>query len=153
MRNRIKVITHITMNSGHVRTTKPDEISKDLYFIFRKLFKKSLTEQTEVFEGYTMKSTQALPAGTLITLYGKTPAGPAPIITVGITDNPDGVLWDALHDNASLPVITDRNKPPAAPYIADRLEIGSVLFPDAMEWTGDFSRCMGWIVLAPERVR
>ena len=42
---------------------------------------------------------------------------------------------------------------PEVPYIADRVEVGAYLHKDALKWTGDFSRCMGWISLFPDEIR
>jgi hypothetical protein len=49
-------------------------------------------------------------------------------------------LWD-------MPVLTDPDKCPPLPYVADRVEMVAVLHSDALVWTGDFSRCMGRIYI------
>ena len=47
-------------------------------------------------------------------------------------------------NQATTPVVTDREKPPRTPWQADRIEAGALLHPDAIGWTGDFSRCLAW---------
>ena len=42
---------------------------------------------------------------------------------------------------------------PSAPYIADRIEIGAMADLKATKWTGDMSKCLGWIALFPEEIR
>ena len=86
----------------------------------------------------------------LITVFGPKNE---PIITIGITKFKNSSIWELLHTTSMLPLKTSPKFPPEVPYIADRIEVGSVLNMDAMRWTGDFSRCMGWIYLAPSKIR
>lgn len=142
-------INHITLNTGHIRKTKPNEVNKELYFILKRLYRDSLKEEVEIHKGYTMKSVQDS-LGTVITVYSKEKS---PILTTAISKTDTlGLLWKMMHDTP-FPLATSPNKPITVPYIADRVEIGAIHNLDAMKWTGDFSRCMGWIILAPEKIR
>ena len=53
-------------------------------------------------------------------------------------------LWRMLHDTATTPCATRREAVPPAPWLADRIEVGALEHPEAMEWTGDFARCLAW---------
>ena len=78
-----------------------------------------------------------------------------PILTIGCSDNDnDGIMWKMLHDTAVGSTLKTKgtDKVPV-PYIADRVEVGSVYFIDVLSWTGDFSRCMGWFCLAPNQIK
>lgn len=146
----MKYINHITLNTGHLRKTKPNEVNKELYFILKRLYKDSLKEEVEIYEGYTMKSVQD-DLGVAITVYSK--KDNLPILTTAISKTDTlGVLWKMIHDTSGLPLVTDKNNPVSLPYIADRVEFGALYHLDATRWTGDFSRCMGWIILAPEKI-
>lgn len=147
----MEYINHITLNSGHLRKTKPNEVDKELYFILNRLYKDSLQKEVEIFNGYTIKSIQDQ-FGVVITVYSK--EDKLPILTTAISKNDTlGLLWKMMHDTAALPLTTNKNKPISLPYIADRIEIGAMYHLNATTWTGDFSRCMGWLILAPEKIR
>lgn len=144
----MKHINHITLSSGHIRKTSPNEVDKELYFILKRLYNDSLKKEVEIFDGYTMKTTST-EIGTLITVYN---AAKMPILTTAISKNDTGELWEVLHESATTPLKTDKGKIPELPYIADRLELGAMFDLAATKWTGAFSRCMGWIVLYPKAV-
>jgi hypothetical protein len=64
----------------------------------------------------------------------------------------DADLWAALHDDCFTPVVTDKNKPPTPPFIADRIDVPHPSAARAFTWTGDFSKCLGWMMLFPEDI-
>ncbi|MEB3103112.1 hypothetical protein [Ferviditalea candida] len=144
----MKYLNHITLNTGHIQKTYPGEVNKQLYLKLQRIYKESLNGEAEVLDGYTAKSTST-DNGTLITLF----RDDAPILTTAISSNDDGMIWEMIHNSAASPLYTKLSDPLPIPYIADRLEVGVVLHMDALQWTGDFSRCMGWIILAPEEIR
>lgn len=148
----MEYINHVTLQTGHSRKTYPNEVNKELYFILHALYKDSLKRYVDVLDNYIMKSTTEQ-MGTFITLFKKGNV-PLSILTMCISKSDHfGLAWKTLHESAMLPVKTNPNKPPKLPYIADRLEIGALQCLDAMQWTGDFSRCMRWIVLDPKQIR
>ena len=142
---------HVTLNTGHVRKTYPHEVGKDLYFYLRRIFEESTRpEGTAVYDGgYRLKTTRH-GRQAIGTIYG--PDG-APILTTACSPTPDPELWRQLHEMAALPLVTDPHKPPSGAYIADRIEPGAVMHMAAMTWTGDLVRCLGWMIVAPERIR
>jgi hypothetical protein len=147
----INFLYHVTLTTGHVRKSYPDEVDRRLYFVINRIIRDSQGPAGCGIEvpGYSLKTTQA--AGqTLATLFG---SSGAPILTTGISTNGDTELWRMMHESATTPIMTDPEKPPAGPYIADRIEIGAAMHSDALVWTADFARTLGWFIIAPERFR
>ncbi|MFM9280933.1 hypothetical protein [Paenibacillus jiagnxiensis] len=148
-------IEHVTLNSGHSRITTSADVDKELYFILQRLYRDSQKPDGVMMpDGYRVKTT-VFPEGAVSTVYG--PSDAPVLTTLCVREETDGTFWRWLHKDYDGEIIgalkTDPNKPPKAPYIADRLEIGSTIHFDAMAWTGSFARCFGWIVLSPESVR
>lgn len=142
-------INHITLNTGHMRKTYPHEVDKELYFILKRIYKESLNENgAMLFDEYKVKGT-AFYGGVLITVS----KDQLPIITVAVSKFKNDDLWNALHETATIPLKTKADDPVKAPFIADRIEFGAAMNLDSMRWTGDFSRCMGWIVVNPRKIR
>ena len=56
-------------------------------------------------------------------------------------------------DTTNGPLATNPGKPPAGAFIADRIEVGAFIHPDALRWTGDLARCFGWVMMAPRKIR
>ncbi|MNB92478.1 hypothetical protein D3C75_395820 [compost metagenome] len=145
----MKHINHITLNTGHMRQTLPGEVDKELYFVLKRILKDSLSpEGGKLMDGYTLKSTQTSTA-TIATIFG---ANGAPVLTTLCSSAANVELWDMLYNTATTPIDTKRLAP-SAPYIADRIDIGAMSNLDAMSWTGDFSRCFGWLCLSPSSIR
>ncbi|MFS0643749.1 hypothetical protein [Siminovitchia sp. 179-K 8D1 HS] len=147
----MEYINHVTITTGHSRKTYPNEVDKELYFILKRIYKDCFKNNgTEIMENYRIKGTIS-EIGILMTIFNNEDL---PVLTTAISNSDhDGVLWEMLHSNTMMPIVTDSKKRIGLPYIADRLEVGAISSIDAMKWTGDFSRCMGWIALAPEKVR
>ena len=84
----------------------------------------------------------------IVTLWkGAAYANPLPILTTGVALRSRSAMkvWKALHDQTDLPIATDPDRPPRAPWIADRLELGAAVPGEtALLWTGAFAACLGW---------
>ncbi len=150
----VKYINHITINTGHCRKSYPHEVGKDLYFILYKIFRNAQApEGCDIMDGnYNVKIT-ADTIGYLVTLFGYKEGNKIPIITSACSKVDKGRLWDMMFTTQASALPEIRPAMPPLPYIADRIEASSNIFPEAMIWTGDFSRCMGWICLYPEEIR
>lgn len=148
----MKYINHITLNTGHTRNSYPNEVSKELYFILKRLQKELLSENgAEIIDGYRAEGKYAKGHGLLITLYSK---NKIPILTsIVVNENDDDFLWKLLHEHSTTPLKTKATNPPKKPYIADKIEIGAIAHMDAMEWTGDFSKCIGWMYVDENAIR
>ncbi|WP_338709233.1 hypothetical protein [Paenibacillus amylolyticus] len=146
----MRQINHITLNTGHVRQSYPDEIDKGMYFALNRIVNDSFdSDGASVMDGYVLKSsrTQRATIGTIYAYDG------VPILTTLCCESGDLQLWELLHKTATTPLVSQSSKQPETPYIADRLEVGAMAHLDAMKWTGDFSRCFGWICLSPSSIR
>lgn len=143
---------HATITTGHIRKTTPDEVKPEIYFRLHRVWREAQTpEGAEVMDGgYRAKAT--VDGGmALVTIWS--PDG-MPIITSGISPSGDPYVWKLLHEKYyGFKAATHPEYPPPGPYIADRVELGSLFHPQALQWTGDFCRCFGWVVAAPERIR
>ncbi|MGG3987668.1 hypothetical protein [Bacillus smithii] len=143
-------INHITLNTGHTRKTYAEEVDKELYFILKRILKDSFQpEGAKLFDSYTLKGT-SFEDGAIFTLYKD---GKLPILTTAATKKRNKELWGTLHETATIPLYTKKEFEPAAPYIADRVEIGTVMDLEVTKWTGDMAKCLGWIVLFPGKIR
>ena len=69
-----------------------------------------------------------------------------PILTIGVAPRSRAsiALWRILHQDSFTPLATTAALPPPAPWLADRIEIGAGEYPEAMTWTGGFSRSIAW---------
>lgn len=111
---------------------------------------------TAAFRGYSAayRAMVVRHGDAIATLYG---AGPwetrVPIITIGVATKSRSArtLWRILHDKSPFPLATTASFPPAAPWIADRIEGGALMHPEALTWTGDFSRNLGWAWMEYDR--
>ncbi|GED65609.1 hypothetical protein [Lysinibacillus fusiformis] len=143
-------INHITLNSGHIRKTNSNEVSKDLYFTLNRIYKDSFEEiGTELFDGYTVKSTFKEIHGVITTIFD---TNGIPVFTTASVINFESKMWEILHESSALPLRTNIDTPPQTPYIADRLEQGYFLHLDVSEWSGDFARCFGWMYINPKSI-
>lgn len=146
----MKYINHITLNTGHARKTYPHEIDKGVYFVLNRIYKESFKpEGVEIYTDYKLKCSGQ--GGTVIgTVFAN---DGMPILTTTCSKDDDGSIWRTLHESSIVPLMTNPEDKPPIPYIADRIEPGAAIHFDAMEWTGDFAKCFGWIALDPKQIR
>lgn len=150
----MKIINHITLNSGQIRQSSVQEINKELYFKLKSLLSDAQKPAGAIIEGNYTLSTSLFKGGAISTLYGRKGLDKLPILTTTCCLKDDGSVWKHLHDSALIPLpITNALKPIASPYIADRIEPFATEFLDAMKWTGDLSRCLGWLILDPRSIQ
>lgn len=143
-------INHINLNTGHKRLSYLEDFNTTYLFEMNRIYKDSLRKRgTKIRDGYTVRSTLNPYHGLLVTIYN--PDG-LPVLTVGITDNSNSKVWNTLHETSYSVLATEIEKPPEAPYIAERLEIGAGIDPETLTWVVDFTRYIGWIYLAPRAV-
>lgn len=146
----MEYINHVTLNTGHARKSYPSEVSKEIYFILNRIYKDSFSKDgAEIMDGFILKSSDGQEEGIIATIYS--PEG-MPILTTGIVNGGSGFMWQHLQDSSMLP-LPKNLKEPEYPYVADRIEMGAMMNPTALQWTGDFTRCLAWYHLAPEKIR
>ena len=75
------------------------------------------------------------------------------VVTAGAKNEESGrSVWKELHSLADCidsPVRTDPRTIPTAPFVADKAIIPLPSRADAIEWSSDMSKCLGWIILYP----
>src|SRR5690606_976729 len=108
----IEYIYHITMNTGHIRKTYPDEVDKELYFVLNRIYREALTEQgARLFEKYILKGSK-FEYGAIFTLFGElknkeiNETTLAPILTTVSTTKNAEQIWKQLYDISTLPLKT-----------------------------------------------
>lgn len=149
----MKYMNHITLNTMDVRKTYPSEIDKDIYFILKGIVSESKkNEYVEILDDIYLSLTiesKDIYAATL--LYKKQ----FPVLTsYGVRKKEDmDYVWDVA--TGLYKKITADNIeriPVQNPAIIDVLyPIVNVPF-EIFSWTGDFTRCLGWILLDPDSI-
>lgn len=147
----MKYFNHVTLNTGHSRKSYPNEVLKVNYPHIKKVYEDMFKEGgTDVLNGFIAKGYDYSENGTYIRLFS--PQG-VPILTTGIVKSKNSNIWKTLHSLTVLPTVTDPFSPPELPFVADCLDIGATLYPEALRWTGDFTRTMGWMCLSPKSIK
>lgn len=145
-----QTLTHVTLQSGHSRASPRSEVSDEIVELLRPYV-------AGVVEGRTMPvpgrpgfqmSGAAAEGCLLVTVWATisdTEGERAPVLTTGVgAGECAGHVWRQMHDGRTGDCRTDPAESPATPWVADRLEVGAGLHPEALQWTGDLARCLAW---------
>lgn len=137
---------HVTLNTGHVVRQPRSVLGAPVQAAFAELLDSLLQGGRPAvpgFAGYVAQGTQ-WGRDLLVTVIGL--SSQAPVITTGVClrSRSSRRLWRAMHDKAIVPLATVSDQPAPPPWVADLLWPTATLHPDALEWTGDWSRCLGW---------
>jgi hypothetical protein len=163
--SRGRYLHHITLTTGYTRRSYRDEVEDDAVTTCRWLLDDALDQPQEhvriprVQPACTITATQERRAlivtiwGPPAELRGSAPQRP-PLATFGVaTHSRSGAkLWRVLHETECR-LTTSVDQCPPEPWIAARIEIGAVLMPEAMEWMGDFERCIAHAWLERDETR
>jgi hypothetical protein len=140
-------IEHITLQTAHTRRCGRDEISDDALVFCQELITTALINPNKPvpipnFDGYFLSGGNEPEKG----LFGTVWCGGNPLVTiiVAVSSENSTQLWQKLHQHTTLPAKTEPNNPPLVPWVAASLTVSSVLNDEAMEWLGDFERCLAW---------
>jgi len=141
-------IQHITLTTGHTTRQRREDVDDVAIAAVSDLIDGALQGGTMPVPGrpgYLFSAANA-GRGLVATIWRGPFEGRVPVLTMGTAIRSRGAapLWRMLHEDSSLPVATDPDNPPPAPWQADRLEVGALEWPDAMIWTGDFSRSLAF---------
>lgn len=147
----MRSLVHVTLDTGHSRQSRRDEVAEAVLPVVQGLLSEVLAGGQPRVPGvpgeFTLTGAREGPC-LLVTVWGPGGSlGTAPIVTIGVARDAGVSLWRMLHESAaarSAPIVTDPDAPPPAPWCAARLEVGTALYPEAMEWLGDFERCLAW---------
>lgn len=147
----MEYINHYTVNTSDNRISYPEEINKGVYLRMANIIKKAMNgEKAEVLDGTYIRLTadEECYAATLwadektpllVTVGADTEAGRQRISKI-IIENYKGIYL-------RTPIF------PAAPVVADLILPAGIFHLGVFEWTGDFTRCLGWALMAPEKIR
>lgn len=154
-----RYLNHVTLTTGDTRRSYRHEVSDEAIGLCRDLLDDAL-DQPQIHtviprtNGCTMTAT-AHGRALIVTVW--TPpvelrdSAPtrAPLVTFGVAlDSKRGAkLWRLLHERYESQLATHIDECPAEPWVAARIEVGAAIMPEAMDWIGDFERCVAWAFL------
>lgn len=136
-------LLHATLTTGHMaRHSRKDSDSRAIEAVTGLLDVVLLGGRVEI-PGHPGHYATGVNVGRnlIVTLA----AGDDPILTtaVCIKSRSSPRLWQMMHDDR-YSLTTVANNPPAAPWIADRIEPGALDHMESMRWTGGWARALGW---------
>lgn len=149
-------INHYTLNTGNMRMSEAAEINTDIYFRLKSIINRAKRGKTELLDNTYIEISED-DYGYICDLYGKRGKEYILILSTAGTKTEPGrkYIWDSMEVIAKAEY---GNKytyrvPVEVPYIIDLVHIPSIYFTEVLDWTGDFARCLGWMLLFPEEVR
>lgn len=148
-----RYIRHVTLTTGHVRDSLPDEVAPATIAAMRHLIERicagavsepvSLREYADV--GAYSVSGRCSGKCLVVSVYADGPPSDL-ICTIGVAAHSrcGASLWRNLHQWGRVPVRTDPTQCPPEPWVAAALDAGVAQHLGAMEWLGDMERCLAW---------
>lgn len=140
----VKFIRHITLTTGHVRDSFAGEVSPAAVDVCKDLIRQMNACKRPRIPGFESFSVSGVSHGRcfVATVW----SGNEPIVTIGIATHSrcGAEVWRALHKSTTMPCATNVDSCPSEPWCAARLEPLFLWYPDAMQWVGDFERCLAW---------
>lgn len=156
--NPIESLEHITLNTGRSRISYRSEVEDKVIDIMismiDKLQDEDMIQIPDIEEVFTFSIRNQ--ANTLVATvwFPKKSGDPRPISSFGVADGctePGIKLWKNLHEMAVPNPIKMTRACPDGPWCAARLDIGTNMCPAAMEWMGNFERCLAWAWIEKSR--
>lgn len=156
-------IRHITLSTGHTSSVEQDDVSGETLARVAPWLS-ALVESgaamaipASTLSGYTAQAvvvegalvlTVSGPALTSGPMAGKAP----PIVTIGVArrSRHGSALWPLMTGPVMPPAKAGLSRP-AEPWAAAAIWPTAAGYPDAMEWLGDFERCVAWAWCNAER--
>lgn len=151
----MKYLNHYTVNINNNRKSLPKEVSKKTFEFVSILIEKAMIEEyVKVIDDIYMKLTVETPNTYVCTLYIEYENELYPIlITSGCNSKDDAAYTiNALSETYYSMYGKKMNIIPMIPFVTD------IILPTnekiwmraikAYEWTGDFCKCLGWVVLS-----
>ena len=142
-----RYLHHVTLTTGHVRRSPRSEVGAGVVerltpYMLDAIREREIPVALPAPPGYSM--TAWAPGGRclVVTLWH---AATQLILTTGVAAHSrcGARLWPMLHQ-PQYELATDAATVPAEPWCADRIEPAALLHREALEWTGDWSRCIAW---------
>jgi hypothetical protein len=146
-------IEHVTLDTGHARRSPRSAIEDEIIRVLDAGFDRAITTGArEPVPGWAPFSfSVTVEAGAAIVKLWREAT---PVVTFGIAADAASSpkLWRLLHDGGAGRHATSPDRPPAAPWIGARMEIGAALTaPDDLLWIADFERCFAWAFIDRSR--
>jgi hypothetical protein len=147
-----RFIRHITLQSGHVRDSFAGEVKTDALVFCQHLIDQCLERDGQRIpitlpgtEDYSLLAGRA-PGRSLVGSVWHCDEAPVALVNfaVAVKSRPGSRIWRRLHEFSTVPAATDSDRCPTEPWIAVSLEPDIVNHADALEWLGDFERCLAW---------
>lgn len=141
------LMEHVTLNTGHSTKQASSAISEEAIHAVSAVLDDLLQggkPKVPGFPHFWMTGTED-GQNLIVTVWTSIQGERAPVLTTGVAlkSRTAARLWEVLHKDRT-DLVTGPRDMPTAPWIADRLEIGAKMRLDAMAWTGDLARCIGW---------
>lgn len=139
---------HVTLNTGHVLRRDRSYTGESSIAAARSMLDWALahggTAPVTTRPGYKISATAQGP-NLLVTVWGEAIDGQqVPVLTTGVALKSQSApaLWSLLTERPTAQLMPMER--PQAPWVADRIEIGAGLYPEAMAWTGALSPALAW---------
>lgn len=147
----IKYINHYTANTSHNRLSYPDEVDKKLYFKLKGIISDAVNGKKPKISDciYMTLTVDADCYVATLWLNDNTPL----MTTLGADDVGGRCKIHKLIMGDYANFIPRTIIIPDCPVIVDVILPPSILRPNIFEWTGDFTRCLGWMLIAPDKIR
>lgn len=142
-------MAHVTLTTGDVRQTPRSEVSRQAIQVAADMIRRGQGPDM-VPMGIGPYSLSCRADGRCLVATVWTDGPPSVVIcTIGVAlhSRCGAVVWQALHDYGTAPVVTDRDHQPPTPWVAAALEGAALTDPahrEALTWLGDFARCLAW---------
>lgn len=152
----MNTINHFTVNTKNNIIQHEEDIPKELYFYLRGLIEDALSDDGIDLHNNTNFKLTIDEECYMGTLNLKTRNGMIPILTTAGARVEDKrmYVWNEIERIRSLifPFEKESIIPPGTPFIVD------IIYPtiskekdlELFKWTGDFSRCLAWVLMMPE---
>lgn len=155
--NGNSTLSFITLTTGDVQETSRREVTDQALTYSSHLLEQALENvPVKLFsepEDPLLLEAEADGPALWARIFASNGSGQLPLVTLGVlARDPDKTaLWRNLHQASAgmpLPIVTDPQWPPKAPWLGARVEPTAALCFDALPMLADFERCLAWAWLA-----
>jgi len=138
-------MNHITLNTGHTRVSPRSEVVDDVVASLRPVIAQLLQGEQVGIPATNTTLTAEIPdtsGHNLLAVVWDSKEQPLVLVGIGVSEATP--LWEELHRSSLSALATSPDSPPEEPWCAARLEPAAIVNPAAMQWLGDFERCLAW---------
>lgn len=147
-------IRHITLTTGHTQDSQPGEVPQHVRDRLRPMIeilgKAGLQAPIKIpgMPGYSVTG-GATKNCLVAVVWRDRPARALVSIGIAARSRCGPAIWRGLHTWGKVPVVTDPDRCPPGPWVAVALDTLDPTEP-ALEWLGDFERCLAWAFCDPD---